>query len=104
MLRPGVGSRDANDSVIDGVLLVGAGRANVAVHPGRLSVAEVGYEQLAGQFLLDSVTAVYTSVADAEIAVGDRPGFMLSLEGEFRDSAGKTYQRGVLFCPSVRTI
>jgi hypothetical protein len=90
--------------VIDGVSLVGAGRANVAVHPGRLSVAEVGYEQLAGQFLLDSVTAVYTSVAAAEIAVGDRPGFLLSLEGEFRDSAGKAYQRGVLFCPSIRTV
>ena len=100
--RPTAGTRSAHDSAIDGVSLVGEGLANVGVHPGRLQVAEVGYEQLAGQFLLDRVTAVYTSIAAAELAEGDRPGFMLSLEGEFRDSAGKTYERGVLFCPGVR--
>jgi len=84
--------------------LVGAGRACVAVHPGRLPVAEVDYEQLAGQFELDRVTVVYTSIVDAELFEGDRPGFLLSLDGEFQDSVGKTYERGVLFCRSVRDL
>lgn len=101
-MGPAAGLRGAHKTAIDGVSLVGVGRAHVAVHPGRLPVAAVDYTQLAGQFELGRVTAVYASVADAELFEGDRPGFMLSLEGEFRDSAGKTYERGILFCRGVR--
>lgn len=96
------GDPKTDPNTISGVSLVGAGTAQIGVHPGRLLVADVEYDQLAGQFELDRVAAVYATLADAEIAVGDRPGFMLSLEGEFQDSRGRDYTRGVLFCPGVR--
>ena len=86
-----------------GVALSGSGEARVCLHPGRLAVVTMSYEQLAAQFALDSVGGVYDSVGDVEVGEGYRPGFTLSLQGEFRDSSGKVYEHGVLFCPGVRT-
>lgn len=84
------------------VTLVGDGEACVCLHPGRCRIATIDYRQLSSQFDLTSIAGVYESIGDAELAVGDRPGFTLSLRGRFLDAAGREYEEGVLYCASVR--
>lgn len=47
---------------------------------------------------------MHQSVCDAELAHDDRPGFILSMQGEFRDGAGTRYDSGVVFCDAMRPV
>ena len=89
-------------SACEGIVLAGPGRADVYLNPGRLAVGSLSYQQLEAQFCLRRVRRVHPSVCDAELAHGDRPGFTLSMQGEFRDTAGTRYESGVVFCDAMR--
>ncbi len=95
-------ARAARFAVPGGISWLGTGHAVVHLNPGRIAVGTLDYQQLRTQFALADVAAVYPSVCDAEISEGDRPGFTLSMHGEFHDGEGTVYREGVLFCQGVR--
>jgi len=76
-------------------------RARISLHPGRAPLGGVDLRRLQLQFDLSRARA-FASLAAAELALEERPGFLVEITGSFADAEGRPCGDLVLYVDGLR--